>query len=113
MSTEQPANQQLGDLLPQHQTALSALSGNPPADDATRVLLERIRQGDEEARNDLFRRYLLPVLFLVRINLGRGLRIKVESWDIVQEVFIKCLRGLDSFHYEHDGAFRLLQRLTT
>jgi RNA polymerase sigma factor (sigma-70 family) len=48
----------------------------------------------------------LPVLFLVRVNLGRRLRTKLESWDIVQEALLKSLSDLDSFKYEREDAFR-------
>jgi DNA-directed RNA polymerase specialized sigma24 family protein len=46
------------------------------------------------------------VLFLVRVNLGRKLRSKVESWDIAQEALMKSLRDLKKFRYESDNAFR-------
>lgn len=74
--------------------------------DSTKVLIERVQQGDKEARNELFRRYQLPVLFLVRLNLGRRLRQKVESWDLVQETLIKSLNDLQSFRFEKDNAFK-------
>ena len=74
--------------------------------DSTRVLIERVQQGDESARNELFRRYQLPVLFLVRLNLGRRLRQKVESWDLVQETLLKSLNDLPSFRFEKDNAFK-------
>jgi len=74
--------------------------------DSTKVLIERVQQGDTDARNELFRRYQLPVLFLVRLNLGRRLRQKVESWDLVQETLIKSLNDLQTFRFEKDNAFK-------
>ena len=71
----------------------------------TQVLIERVQQGDLVAREMLYDRCLLPVLFLVRVNLGRKLRTKVESWDIVQETLLRSLRDLDGFRPEHSGAF--------
>lgn len=73
---------------------------------STRILIERIQDGDEPARDELYRRCLVPVLFLVRVNLGRKLRTKVESWDIAQEALMKSLRDLKKFRYETDDAFR-------
>jgi RNA polymerase sigma factor (sigma-70 family) len=102
-------NEQLAQALDQSKIDDSQSSGTPAVDrqDAsTKLLIGRIQQGDEAARNELFDRYLLPVLFLVRVNLGRRLRAKLESWDIVQEVFVKSLNDLASFRYECDGAFR-------
>jgi RNA polymerase sigma factor (sigma-70 family) len=46
------------------------------------------------------------VLFLVRIRLGRKLRAKIDSWDVVQEVMLRSLRDLPTFRNEHATAFR-------
>lgn len=73
---------------------------------STQVLIERVQQGDLCARELLFERCLLPVLFLVRVNLGRKLRTKLESWDIVQETLLRTLNDLEGFRPEHSGAFR-------
>ncbi|MCA9149819.1 MAG: sigma-70 family RNA polymerase sigma factor [Planctomycetales bacterium] len=72
---------------------------------STQVLIERVQQGDLSARELLYDRCMLPVLFLVRVSLGRKLRSKVESWDIVQETLLRSLRDLDDFRPEHSGAF--------
>jgi RNA polymerase sigma-70 factor (subfamily 1) len=72
---------------------------------ATQVLIERVQHGDQEALNELCRRYQLRVLAAVRIRLGAGLRRKVESWDIVQEVLIDALRGVNKCDFGTDGAF--------
>lgn len=73
---------------------------------STRILIQRIQGGDQQARELLYERCLLPVLFLVRINLGRKLRSKVESWDLAQEALLRSLADLDKFRYESSGAFR-------
>ena len=73
---------------------------------STRILIERIQDGDEAAKNELYDRCFVPVLFLVRVNLGRKLRTKLESWDIAQEALMKSLRDLQKFRYETDDAFR-------
>lgn len=71
----------------------------------TRVLVEQAQQGDRDALGELCNRYLMRVLSAVRIRLGANLRRKVESWDIVQEVMIDALRGVDSFDFRTEGAF--------
>lgn len=73
---------------------------------STRILIERIQEGDGKAKDELYQRLQLPVLFLVRVNLGRRLRSKVESWDIVQEALMRSLNDLANFRYERDDAFR-------
>lgn len=73
---------------------------------STRILIERIQGGDDTAKDELYSRFQLPVLFLVRVNLGRRLRSKLDSWDIVQETLVKSLSELENFRYEHDDAFR-------
>ncbi len=73
---------------------------------STRILIERIQEGDEAARNELYNRCFVPVLFLVRVNLGRKLRAKLESWDVAQEALLKSLRDLEKFRYETNDAFR-------
>jgi len=73
--------------------------------DKTAVLIQRVQAGDERARNDLYNRYLVRVLFLVRVRLGGRLRRKLDSWDIVQEALLKSLNGLRTFQFEGEQAF--------
>ena len=71
----------------------------------TRILVAKVHDGDREALNDLCDRYLTRVLSVVRIRLGQNLRQKVESWDIVQDVMIDALRGVEKFDFRSEGAF--------
>lgn len=72
---------------------------------ATKVLLERAHDGDDNALGELCRRYQTRILANVRIRLGAGLRKKIESWDIVQEVLIDALRGVKQADFKTEGAF--------
>lgn len=72
---------------------------------ATKVLLERVHDGDDDALGELCRRYQTRILTYVRIKLGAGLRKKIESWDIVQEVLIDALRGVRKADFKTESAF--------
>jgi len=71
----------------------------------TRILIEQVQQGDQNALNELCNRYQMRVLAAVRIRLGANLRRKVQSCDIVQEVMIDALRGVEKFDFRTEGAF--------
>jgi len=72
---------------------------------STRVLLERFHDGETDALNELYGRYVTRVLAAVRARLGAELRKKVESWDIVQDAMLASLRNIGSFQYNSEGAF--------
>ena len=81
-------------------------------DVGTEILLRQVQQGDRAALEELYNRYLMRVLAAVRVRLGPGLRRKIESWDIVQDVMMDALKKVDSFEYRSDGAFlKYLSRL--
>jgi len=42
---------------------------------------------------------------MVRFRMGKVLRSKLESMDLVQDVLIHALRGLDGFTYKNEGDF--------
>jgi RNA polymerase sigma-70 factor (ECF subfamily) len=50
---------------------------------------------------------------MVRLRIGKELRSKLESMDLVQEVFIHALEGLENFIYTNEGDFvRWLSKIT-
>ncbi|MHC4108782.1 MAG: RNA polymerase sigma factor, partial [Planctomycetota bacterium] len=67
------------------------------------ALLERIRLGETEAFERLFRRYLGPLQSYVRRHLPPGIRRKISIADILQEVRIVALKGVADFQWR-DGA---------
>lgn len=73
----------------------------------TQVLINEAKLGDKEALNRLFARYQNRVLRIVRLRLHPELRkkLKMQSMDIVQEVFIAALRKLNEFEPTSKGAF--------
>ena len=72
---------------------------------ATATLLLHIQQGDDQAIDRLYRRYQDRVLTAVRYRLGRKLRQKIESADVVQEVLLGALKKVESFEFRTEGAF--------
>lgn len=73
--------------------------------DTTVALVRRSKEGDSEALNLLFKKYLERVHYLVRLRIGKGLRGHLESQDIVQEAMIRGLKAFDKFEMRHEGAF--------
>lgn len=78
------------------------------------ALIRKAKSGDDEALDALFKRYSARVLHAARLRLGPGLRGKLESQDVVQEAFVRAVKGFDRFEVRHEGAFlHWLGRLVT
>ncbi len=77
-----------------------------PGEAATLELLGRIRDGQQDAWEDLYRRYHDDLLFAVRAHLGRRLRSALESEDVLQSVVIDAFKALPHFEQRHPGGLR-------
>ena len=83
-----------------------------PVDSKTQHLVALAKEGDESALNQLCTVYGPRVLWLIRLRMGRALRSKLESIDVVQDVLVHALRDLDKFTYRSEGDFvRWLSRI--
>lgn len=73
----------------------------------TLALIKIGKQGDENALNTLFARYHKKVLRIVRqrLNSQQRERLRVQSMDIVQEVFLHALKKLQDFEPRSEGSF--------
>ena len=71
----------------------------------TQRLISLAKDGDELALDHLCEAYGQRVLRIVRLRMGRELRSKMESMDLVQDAFISALRGLKNFTYKNEGDF--------
>ena len=71
-------------------------------DQKTRELVALAMGGDETALNRLYGAYAERVRWMVRFRMGRQLRSKLESMDLVQEVLIHALGGLEDFSYKDE-----------
>jgi len=75
----------------------------PPT--STFGLLDRVREGDEEAFSLLFRKYSPRLAVLIHYKLGPEMRSRLEVEDILQETFFAAHRRLEQFTYRSPGSF--------
>jgi len=71
----------------------------------TQILLQRIRDGDDAARETLLRRVLPLFERWARGRLPGKARGAVETADLVQMSVISALRGVERFESAHPGSF--------
>ena len=69
----------------------------------TRHLVVLAKDGDKSALNKLWAVYGPRVLWLVRLRMGKELRSKLESMDLVQDVLVCALKDLGNFTYKNEG----------
>lgn len=71
----------------------------------TQYLVDLARHGDISALEQLCAVYGERILRIVRLRMGRELRSKLESMDVVQETLISVVKDLDKFTYKNEGDF--------
>ena len=76
-----------------------------PRLDSTRHLLERVRAGDEGARERLFARFLPMLTRWAHRRLPGGARDLHETDDLVQVTLMRALANLSTFESRGEGAF--------
>ena len=74
-------------------------------DHKTQYLVALARAGDNSAVNQLCKVYSERVRRIVRLRMGRELRPKLDSMDLVQEAIFSALEGLGNFTYKNEGDF--------
>lgn len=72
---------------------------------STAVLLERIRSGEDAAREELFRRCLPMLARFARGRLPARRRDLAETADLVQVTLLRALNNLERFESRGRGAF--------
>ncbi len=77
------------------------------AQDVTQTieLVRRAQAGNSDALNALFQRYYPRVQQIVRIRLGRRLRSKMDSGDIMQETFLSAMKSFDRYEVRTEARF--------
>jgi RNA polymerase sigma-70 factor (ECF subfamily) len=76
----------------------------------TQHLLQRIRAGEQQAREQLFARHRAFLLRFVRLRADPQLRARLDPSDIVQETQIIALRRLENYLDSPKLCFRLWLR---
>jgi RNA polymerase sigma-70 factor, ECF subfamily len=76
----------------------------------TMQLLQKAKEGDASARNDLMDRHRASLKQMVRMRLDRKLAARLDSSDIVQDVLIEANRRLDDFIAQEGMPFHLWLR---
>ncbi len=71
----------------------------------TQQLVALAKGGDDSALNQLCEVYGERVRWIVRLRMGKELRSKLESMDVVQDVLVSALKDLGDFTYRDDGDF--------
>lgn len=71
----------------------------------TMRLVGKAKAGDDHAMNLLFARYFPRVLKIVRLSLGKGLRRRMESMDVLQNVMKRAIQDFSDFKMESEAAF--------
>ncbi len=75
-------------------------------------LIERARQRDETALSELFRVHTKRLLESIRADLGDRLRQRLESQDVMQQVYLDALNNIDRFEGRgKDSFFAWLRRI--
>jgi RNA polymerase sigma-70 factor (ECF subfamily) len=78
----------------------------PPTDDVPSVeLIRRAREGDRQAVDILFGRYLPTLRRWATGRLPRWARDYVDTDDMIQDTLIRTFRNVQAFVPRHDGAF--------
>jgi RNA polymerase sigma-70 factor (ECF subfamily) len=81
--------------------------------DKTQQLVILAKGGDESALERLYRVYGERVRWMVRFRMGKTLRSRLESMDLVQDVFVNAFGAIEDFTYKNEGDFvRWLSKIT-
>jgi RNA polymerase sigma-70 factor (ECF subfamily) len=79
--------------------------GESPDLESTSNLLDRLRAGDDRARERLFARFLPVLRRWAHQQLPRGARDLSDTGDLVQATLMRALAHLDRFESRGEGAF--------
>jgi len=71
----------------------------------TQELVALAQAGDPSAHSQLCHVYAERVQWMVRFRMGRELRSKLESMDLVQNTLVRVLNGIKGFTYKNEGDF--------
>lgn len=81
------------------------MSENPPDPPPTIELLARARAGDADAYDRLFEHAAARLELYLRVRLGRELRSREESRDLLQETYLAAHQAFSRFEDRGPGSF--------
>ena len=61
------------------------------------LIIRQARAGSDEALNEVFERFGEPLLALIRLRLGPGLRSQLESRDVLQQTMLRAFERIEQF----------------
>lgn len=71
----------------------------------TQRLVRRAKVGDKSALEQLYKVYGERVHRIMRLRMGKELRSRLQSMDLVQDALICAFRDLKDFSYKNEGDF--------
>jgi len=71
----------------------------------TQELVALAKDGDNSALGQLCNVYGERVRRIVRLRMGKELRPKLDSMDLVQDALVSALEGIEGFTYSNEGDF--------
>ncbi len=95
-----------GQFLSVPPPAKIASGGHMSTDRRRQELIQRARQGERDAFDVLAREHEGPLRSLISIQLGEGLRSRVEVDDLLQETLLRAFRSIEQFRGNDDDALR-------
>ena len=66
--------------------------------------VERAKAGSADAVNELYERCAARLLAYIRLRMGRELRTRLESRDILQATLLKSFEHFEDFEGQHSGS---------
>ena len=78
--------------------------------EGTRVLLERVRNGDDQALDRLFERYLPRLQRWARGRLPSWARDLADTHDLLQDTLLRTFKKIEGFEYRGEGALQAYLR---
>jgi len=82
----------------------------PPSADSTVELVARVKNGDADALNRLFARFLPGLRRWASGRLPRWTRGMMDTDDLVQETVSRAVKHIDTFESRHEGALQAYLR---
>ncbi len=83
----------------------------PEEADLSAALLDRVKQGDEEALASLFAQHRERLLRMVQFRMGTRLQGRVDAEDIVQEAYLDAVKRMRHFAGDDAGSLFVWLRM--